>query len=38
MNFFKKKFPRTKLTLRIVEAWRRGDDTRRKVLRALSHP
>ncbi len=27
-----------KLTLRIVEAWRRGDDVRRKVLRALSHP
>ncbi len=26
-----------KLTLRIVEAWRRGDDVRRKVLRALSH-
>jgi hypothetical protein len=24
--------------LRIVEAWRRGDDTRKRVLRALSHP
>jgi len=38
MNFLKKKFPRMKLTLRIVEAWRRGDDARRKVLRPLSHP
>jgi seryl-tRNA synthetase len=37
-ELFKKKLPRTKLTLRIVEAWRRGDDARRKVLRALSHP
>jgi hypothetical protein len=27
-----------KLTLRIVEAWRRGDATKRTVLRALSHP
>jgi hypothetical protein len=38
MNFFSKKFSRRKLTLRIVEAWRRGDDARRKVSRALSHP
>jgi seryl-tRNA synthetase len=37
-QLFSKKFPRRKLTLRIVEAWRRGDDARRKVLRALSHP
>jgi hypothetical protein len=35
MNFKKKKFPRTKLTLRIVEDWRGGDDARRNVLRAL---
>jgi hypothetical protein len=35
-ELFFKKFQRTKLTLRIVEAWRRGDDARRKALR-LSH-
>jgi len=37
-ELFFKKFQRTKLTLRIVEAWRRGDDAKSKVLRALSHP